>query len=243
MKPIKTTVLEGERLILNGQVFSRFFEMRGNIGILIDSFFPYRHMTKSRLNLVQTCRHTTSFQHWYDIVGHLTMSYRRWNNVACLRGDFKMIVLNKVDLILLLFNFRSSHPVVFLGKGVLEIYCKFTGEHPKLQLYWKQKATLLKSHIGIGVLLQVFCTFSEHLFLITPLDGCFCNMKKWTMLNVLHTAPIKKMKIFSKIIRHHCLVLAIICFIILKSTLKWSCISALKSDSHLPTKICVVCFI
>ena len=25
---------------------------------------------------------------------------------------------------------RSSHPEVFLGKGVLKIYSKFTGEHP-----------------------------------------------------------------------------------------------------------------
>ena len=25
---------------------------------------------------------------------------------------------------------RSSHPEVFLGKGVLKIYNKFTGEHP-----------------------------------------------------------------------------------------------------------------
>ena len=36
------------------------------------------------------------------------------------------------------------------------------------------KATLLKSHFGIGILLQICCIFSEHLFLRTPLDGCFC---------------------------------------------------------------------
>ena len=34
--------------------------------------------------------------------------------------------------------------------------------------------TLLKSHFDMGVLLQVCCTFSEHFFLITPLEGCFC---------------------------------------------------------------------
>ena len=27
-------------------------------------------------------------------------------------------------------NIRSSHPEEFLGKGVLDIYSKFTGEHP-----------------------------------------------------------------------------------------------------------------
>ena len=35
--------------------------------------------------------------------------------------------------------FRSSHPDLFLGKGVLKICSKFTGEHPTLlkKLYWK----------------------------------------------------------------------------------------------------------
>ena len=32
----------------------------------------------------------------------------------------------------------------------------------------------LKSHFGMGVLLQICCKFSEHLFLRTRLDGCFC---------------------------------------------------------------------
>ena len=54
-------------------------------------------------------------------------------------------------------NVRSSHPDVFLRKRVLKIWSKFTGE----------KATLLKSHFGMGV-------FSR-----TPLSGCF-----WTDMNV-----------------------------------------------------------
>ena len=33
------------------------------------------------------------------------------------------------------------------------------------------KATLLKSHFSMGVLLQICCIFSEHLFLGTPLGG------------------------------------------------------------------------
>ena len=28
---------------------------------------------------------------------------------------------------------------------------------------------------SMGVLLQICCIFSEHLFLRTPLDGCFCT--------------------------------------------------------------------
>ena len=40
----------------------------------------------------------------------------------------------------------------------------------------------MKSHCGMGVLLQICCIFSEHLFLKWPLDGCF-----WK--NVLRTLP------------------------------------------------------
>ena len=35
------------------------------------------------------------------------------------------------------------------------------------------KATILKSLFGMGVLLQISCIFSEHLFLVAPLVGCF----------------------------------------------------------------------
>ena len=44
-------------------------------------------------------------------------------------------------------NLRSSHTEVFLGKGVLKICSKFTGEHPC------RNVSLLKSHFGMGVLL------------------------------------------------------------------------------------------
>ena len=37
----------------------------------------------------------------------------------------------------------------------------------------KCEATLLKSHLDMGVLLQIYCIFSEHLFLRTPPEGCF----------------------------------------------------------------------
>ena len=37
---------------------------------------------------------------------------------------------------------RSSHPVVFLGKGTLKIYSKFTGEHP----YWSAISIKLESN-------------------------------------------------------------------------------------------------
>ena len=44
---------------------------------------------------------------------------------------------------------------------------KFTGE-----------ATLLKSHFGMGILQQIYCILSEHLFLKIALKGCFCKFKK-----------------------------------------------------------------
>ena len=45
-------------------------------------------------------------------------------------------------------KYRSSHPEVFLEKDVLKICSKFTGEHRYIC-----KATLFKSHFGMGVLL------------------------------------------------------------------------------------------
>ena len=49
---------------------------------------------------------------------------------------------------------------MFIGKGVLKICSKFTGEHP------------CRSLISI----KLFCRtlFSEHFYLRTPLGGCFC---------------------------------------------------------------------
>ena len=52
------------------------------------------------------------------------------------------------------------------------------------KVFWKYTAnlqenahaTLLKSHFGMGVLLQICCMISEHLFLRTPLKG-YLNKK------------------------------------------------------------------
>ena len=46
----------------------------------------------------------------------------------------------------------------------------------------KVTATLLKSHFGMSVLLQIYCIFLQQPFLITPLEGCFCLKKTWTIL-------------------------------------------------------------
>ena len=59
---------------------------------------------------------------------------------------------------------------VFLGKRVLKIRSKFKGEHPCRSAV---SATLLKSYFSMDILLQTFCIFSKHLFIITHLEGCF----------------------------------------------------------------------
>ena len=51
-------------------------------------------------------------------------------------------------------KYRSSPSEVFLGKGVLKISSKFTGEHPCCSaISINCEGTLLKSYFGIGVLL------------------------------------------------------------------------------------------
>ena len=69
---------------------------------------------------------------------------------------------------------RSSYPEVFLEKYLLKICNKFTREHAcRSVISISSFRALLKSHFGVGVLLQIFCIFSEHLFLRTPLGGCY----------------------------------------------------------------------
>ena len=65
---------------------------------------------------------------------------------------------------------RNSIPEMFIEKGVLKIYSKFTGEHPC-------KATFLKSCFDIGALLYNCCIFSEHVLIRTPAEGCFWLFK------------------------------------------------------------------
>ena len=80
---------------------------------------------------------------------------------------------------------KSSDPEVFLRRGVLKICNKFTGEHPCRSVI--SIKLLLKSHFGMSVLLYICYIFSEHLFLETPLDGCF-----WITI-MKHLAQRKKL--------------------------------------------------
>ena len=68
-----------------------------------------------------------------------------------------------------LSTIRSSPSEVLLGKDVLKIYSKFTGEHPCRSVI----SIKLNSHVGMGLFLKIYYIFSEHRFLITPIEGCF----------------------------------------------------------------------
>ena len=71
-----------------------------------------------------------------------------------------------VSNVLFLMTCRSSRPQVFVRKGVLKICGKFTeNDHAEVQFQLSCFATLVKSHFGIGVLLQICCIFSERFFL------------------------------------------------------------------------------
>ena len=74
----------------------------------------------------------------------------------------------------------------------MKICSKFTEEDPcqsMISIKLQSKATLFKSHFGIGVLLKICCIFSEQLFLRTPLDGCFCHKYVSRILvKILHPA-------------------------------------------------------
>ena len=83
-------------------------------------------------------------------------------------------------------NNRSSRPEVFLGKGVLKICSKFTGEHPCRSLI----SIKLQSNWAWVFLLKSCCIFSEHLFLGTPLEGCFRNKSHLITLVLVRNAHL-----------------------------------------------------
>ena len=93
---------------------------------------------------------------------------------------FSLKFLSKCSFVLLedyttKLLFRSSHPKVFLRKGALKICSKFTGEHPcRSAISIKLQSIFIKIALRHGCSSVHLLQFSEHLFLRTPLDGCFC---------------------------------------------------------------------
>ena len=63
----------------------------------------------------------------------------------------------------------------FLGKSVLKICSKFTGEHPcRSVISIKLLCNFIEIAFSMSALLKSWCIFSEHLFIITPLEECLC---------------------------------------------------------------------
>ena len=84
---------------------------------------------------------------------------------------------------------RSSRPEVFLEKGVLKICSKFTGEHPcRSAISIIIEITLRHGFSPVNLMI-----FSEHLFLGTPLDGCFCIL---AIKICFHCMILKKIALF-----------------------------------------------
>ena len=82
--------------------------------------------------------------------------------------------------------FRSSHPELFLRKGVLKIHSKFTGEHP----CWSAiSIKLLCNFIKIALRHGCYTVNLLHIFrtpfLKTHLGGCF-----WKFLLIFHISYI-----------------------------------------------------
>ena len=92
---------------------------------------------------------------------------RWWDLHFLLAVDFLDIcIFSFIEIVIV----RSSHSEMFLVEGVLKICSKFAREHPCRSVI---SVKLLKSHFGMGVLLQICCIFSEHHLLRIPLHGCF----------------------------------------------------------------------
>ena len=94
--------------------------------------------------------------------------HKHWYSLECLNDG----IINHSSLHLVLIfekckisQVRSSHPKVFLGKGVLKMCSKFTGEH--------QCRSVILIKLLCSIFAWICCIFPEYIFLTIPLPGCF----------------------------------------------------------------------
>ena len=70
---------------------------------------------------------------------------------------------------------RSSRPEVFLGKDVLRIFSKFTGEHPcRSTISIKLQSSFIENTLRHGCLSVNLVHIFRTPFLRIPLNDCFC---------------------------------------------------------------------
>ena len=78
---------------------------------------------------------------------------------------------------------KSSHPEVFLGKGVLKICSKLTGEHAcRIAITIKLLCNFIEIALRYGCSPVHLPHISEHLFLRPTLDSCLCRV--WRKLEL-----------------------------------------------------------
>ena len=79
---------------------------------------------------------------------------KKYSYIHIFISSYILLLLFKIVEIVHNQLFRSSAPEVFLGKWVLEMCSKFTGEHPcRSAISIKLQSNFLKPHFGMGVLL------------------------------------------------------------------------------------------
>ena len=87
---------------------------------------------------------------------------------------------SKIWLCILWYSIKSCYMQKQLTRGVLRKRCSKNMQQidrrtPMPECGFKKscKASLLKPHFAMSVLLKIWGIFSKHFFLRTPLDGCF----------------------------------------------------------------------
>ena len=72
---------------------------------------------------------------------------------------------------------EAANPKMYLRIGVLKICSKFTGEHTcRSPISINLQSNLIETALRHECSPVNCCIFSEHLFLGTPLCGCFCYL-------------------------------------------------------------------
>ena len=71
------------------------------------------------------------------LIQKVEVTHRVMKNLLLTSWNFYISCLFYRDLCVILLNYRSSRPEVFLRKGVLKICSKFTGEHPCRRVIFK----------------------------------------------------------------------------------------------------------
>ena len=134
--------------------FLRFFQI-SLFAYFTQSFLSFHLLERSSNS--KSLFSTNSGSIWYSqssyiLVLNLSFSdFKSFTSSSIVSYVNSMLCIKSESFI---FNSRSSHPEMFLRKGVLKICNKFTGEYPcQSAISIKLLTTLLKSHFGMGVFL------------------------------------------------------------------------------------------